>query len=145
MGEMTRERMTAIVSAYGVASARWPEAERAAARDWAAANAEEFAALAQADAALDAALDLDARAAGDDEALVARILAARGDANVVRPQFGRGRASWMQAAALAACAVMGLALGFSNAPAREDYASDLEAAFGAAFDLPVNAGEGAGG
>lgn len=144
MGEMTRERMTAIVSAYGVASARWPEAERAAARDWAAVNAQEFAALAQADAALDAALDLDARAAGDDEALVARILA-RGDANVVRPQFGRMRASWMQAAALAACAVMGLALGFSNAPARDDYASDLDAAFGAAFDLPVNAGEGAGG
>ncbi|TPW02052.1 MAG: hypothetical protein FD124_3528, partial [Alphaproteobacteria bacterium] len=36
-GAMNRERMTAILEAYGAAPARWPEAERAAAQAWAAA------------------------------------------------------------------------------------------------------------
>lgn len=139
MSEMTPARMRAILDAYGATPARWPDAERVAAQDWAARHAEAFAALARADAALDAALDLDARAAGDDGALAERILAARSGANVVRPQFGR--TAWARAAALAACAVLGLALGFANAPLRDDYAGDLDAAFGAAFDL----GEGAGG
>lgn len=139
MSEITRERMRAILDAYGATPARWPEAERAAAQDWAAQNAEAFAALARSDVALDAVLALDARGAGDDDALAARILAARSGDNVVRPHFGR--TAWMRTAALAACAVLGLALGFANAPLRDDYAGDLDAAFGAAFDI----GEGAGG
>lgn len=139
MSGMTRERAAAILSAYGATPSRWPEAERAALEAWAGANGEDFATLVREETALDAALDLDARASGDDVALAARILAARDGANVVRPQFGR--AAWMRAAALAACAVLGLALGFANAPARDDFAGDLDAAFGAAFDL----GDGAGG
>lgn len=136
---MTRARASAILAAYGATPARWPEAERAALEAWAANNAEEFAALVREDAALDVALDRDVRAGGDDAALAARILAMREGGVVVRPRFGR--ASWMRAAALAACAVLGLALGFANAPVRDDYAADFDAAFGAAFDI----GEGAGG
>ena len=50
-------------------------------------------------AMLDAVLDLDRRETSANDDLAARILAARADANVVRPQFGAQRATWMQAAA----------------------------------------------
>lgn len=143
---MTRERMEAILAAYGASPARWPEAERAAAQAWAHANAAAFAAMAREAAALDAALDLDVGEAADDEALAVRILAAR-DGNVIPVRFGAPRPAggWRrQAAALAACAVLGLAIGFAGAPRREDMAMDIDAAFGAAFDLP-GYGDGAGG
>ncbi|KAF0170921.1 MAG: hypothetical protein FD160_3780 [Caulobacteraceae bacterium] len=156
-GAMNRERMTAILEAYGAAPARWPEAERAAAQAWAAAHGAEFATMARAEAALDGLLALDGRESGDDAALAARILAtlAHGDhggdhgGKVLRPDFGRRAAAqgvWRQAAALAACAALGVAIGFTNVRPDEDVAYEMDAAFGAAFQAP-GAGfvDGAGG
>jgi hypothetical protein len=152
MGAMNRERMTAILEAYGAAPARWPEAERAAAKAWAEAHAEDFAAMARGEAALDGMLACDERE-GDDAALMARVLAsAPKEGVVVRPVFGRGAAHgptgsiWRQASALAACAVLGLAIGFANAPADDDAAYEMDAAFGAAFEMPgADMGAGVGG
>ena len=147
---MTRERMEAILAAYGANASRWPEAEREGAQTWAAAHADDFAAMTREAEELDAALAFDARAHGDDEALVERVLATRGG-KVIAGDFGRRRAAndwWGPAAALAACAVLGLAIGFTGAPRNDDFAMDLDAAFdsafGAAFDTP-GYGDGAGG
>jgi hypothetical protein len=142
-GAMNRERMTTILAAYGAAPARWPDAERAAALAWADAHAEDFALIARAEAALDSMLALDRRDVGDDVALFARIVASapdgEGGGDVVRPAFGRREAPhgfWRQATALAACAVLGLAIGFANAPAADDAGHEMDAAFGAAFQMP---------
>jgi hypothetical protein len=147
MSAMNRERMAAILEAYGAAPARWPDAERTAAQAWAGAHAEEFAEMARGEAALDAMLALDARAGGDEAALTSRILASfpNGDrggdhgGNVLRPTFGRRAPApgfWRQAAALAACAALGVAIGFANARPDEDMAYEMDAAFGAAFQSP---------
>jgi hypothetical protein len=146
MGAMTRERMQALLDAYGANALRWPEAEREGAQAWAAAHAEAFAAMAREAEALDAALAFDVRDSADDETLAQRVLAMR-DGNVVAVDFGRGRVAndWRRpAAALAACAVLGLAIGFTGAPRHDDIAMDLDAAFGAAFDMHAY-GDGAGG
>jgi hypothetical protein len=140
---MNRERMTAILEAYGAESTRWPEAERVAALTWVETHPEEFAAIAKAEVVLDELLALDDRDSGGDAALVARVLAAapgggNGD-NVLRPVFGRRAAPadfWRQATALAACAVLGLAIGFANAPAQDDASNEMDAAFSAAFQMP---------
>lgn len=145
---MNRARMEAILEAYGATVARWPEGERAAAQRWAAENAADYAAMARGAQALDDALSFDVRDGVDDEALAARVLAMR-SSTVVAGDFGKRRAAndwWRPAAALAACAVLGLAIGFTGAPQRDDIAMDLDAAFGAAFDMPAAGfGEGAGG
>lgn len=147
-GVMNRARMEAILAAYGASASRWPAHERADAQAWAAENATDFAAMAGEAEALDAALAGDVREHGDDEALTQRILATRAD-NVVAGDFGGRRVAndWRRpAAALAACAVLGLAIGFTGAPRSDDIAMDLDAAFGAAFDMPAAGfGEGAGG
>jgi len=146
MGAMTRERVQAILAAFGANALRWPEAEREAAQAWAAAHAQDFAALVREAEALDAALACDMRDGADDEALAQRVLAMR-NTNVVAGDFGRRRAAndwWRSVAALAACAVLGLAIGFTGAPRNDDIAMDLDAAFGAAFDIP-GYGDGAGG
>lgn len=147
-GAMTRDRMEEILAAYGAKPARWPEAERASAQTWAAENAADFAAMAGEAGALDAALACDVRETADDEALAQRVLATRGD-NVVAGDFDRRRAAndwWRPAAALAACAVLGLAIGFTGAPRNDDMAMDLDAAFGAAFEMPAAGfADGAGG
>jgi hypothetical protein len=145
MMAMTEARAAAILSAYGADPARWPQGERVALAAWAEAHAQDFAALAAQEAALDAALSHDERGGGDDAALAARILAARESANVVRADFGgRSRGPWAQVAALAACAVLGVAIGFTQAPLREGITAEMDAAFGAAFDLQAM-GDGAGG
>lgn len=153
IGAMNRERMTAILEAYGAAPARWPEAERAAAQAWAAANAAEFATMARVEEALDGMLALDRRDGGDEAALMARILASaphgEGGGNVLRPAFGRRAASrsfWREATALAACAALGLAIGFANGRADDDGGYEMDAAFGAAFQsLGADFVDGAGG
>ena len=146
MGAMTLERMEAILAAYGANALRWPDTEREAAQAWADAHAEAFAAMARGAEALDAALAFDVRHSADEDALAQRVLAMR-DGKVVAVKFGRGRVAndwWRPAAALAACAVLGLAIGFTGAPRHDDVAMDLDAAFGAAFDMP-GYGDGAGG
>jgi hypothetical protein len=50
MSKMTSERFLALVAAYGADARRWPEAERAAAQAFAAADPRASAALAEADA-----------------------------------------------------------------------------------------------
>ncbi len=143
LGAMNRERMAAILEAYGAAPARWPDAERTAAQAWAGAHVEDFAEMARDEAALDAMLALDARAGGDEAALTSRILASfpNGDhgGNVLRPTFARRAPApgfWRQAAALAACAALGVAIGFANARPDEEMAYEMDAAFGAAFQSP---------
>lgn len=149
---MNRERIMAILEAYGAAPARWPEDERASAQAWAGANAAEFAAMARAEVVLDAMLALDRRDGGDDAALMARVLASaahgEGGGNVVRAVFGRRSSPhtfWREATALAACAVLGLAIGFANARP-DDAGYEMDAAFGAAFQMPgADFVDGAGG
>lgn len=146
---MNRDRMQAILDAYGVDAKRWPEDERVAAQAWSESHAEDFATMAREAAALDAVLAFDVRDGVDDAALAARVLAMRAGDNVVTGNFTRHSAAndwWRPAAALAACAVLGLAIGFTGAPRGDDIAMDIDAAFGAAFDMQaVGAGDGAGG
>ncbi|MBX3504940.1 MAG: hypothetical protein KF895_05635 [Parvibaculum sp.] len=73
--EITLERFSAIVEAYGASPARWPEAERGAAEAFAASSAEARSLLAVA-GALDAALAA-APVEAPSAALVARLMAAR--------------------------------------------------------------------
>lgn len=144
---MTRERMAEILAAYGASPSRWPAAERGRAEVWARNNAETFASLVREEAALDAALDLDVRPAHDLDALAARIIASASPGNVVHAEFGRTKtAAWRTAAALAACAVLGLVIGFNGAARDGDMSAEIDAAFGAAFDLSAPGfGDGAGG
>lgn len=151
VGAMNRVRMRAILEAYGAAPARWPETERAAAQAWADANDAAFAEMARAETALDGLLALDHRDGGDETALTARILAShfRGGDTVVRPTFGRTTRTnmlWREATALAACAMLGIAIGFASAPSRDDSAAEMDTAFGAAFQMPgADFADGAGG
>lgn len=86
---MTAERFLALVEAYGADARRWPEAERAAAKAFAAARPE------VAQAALAAADDLDAllhasRALQPSMALRDRVLASAADAGLkARREGGR--------------------------------------------------------
>jgi len=140
MGVMTKARAAAILSAYGASPQRWPADERAALEGWARANDTDFAEIARVEAALDTALALDVRDDAGDAALETKVLATAPAGNVVHGDFGRrsrADAWWRPVAALAACAVLGLMIGFNGAQPRDDFAFDVDAAFGAAFDLPA--------
>lgn len=126
---MNEQRFAEIVSAYGAAPRRWPEAERAAAQAFAAAHAAIAEPLLKRAAALDATLDADEAAAPSD-LLAARIL------NTAK--LAPARMDWRPLAALAACAVFGLVAGFGlggMAPRAPTPAPDFtaEQAIGAAF------------
>ncbi len=142
---MTEARFAELLAAYGADAARWPAAEREAAAAFAAQFPERAAALAAPEAALDALLALDERSASPSAALEARILAqAPRGAGVVVPLQRRRVAGQdvRMLAALAACAVLGVALGFTGAPAGDDSLADADAAFGAAFGVMADPGEG---
>jgi hypothetical protein len=62
---MTPERFRAIVDAYGAHARRWPEAERAAAIEWATQHRAQADALLADAAQLDAWLESDTVAAPD--------------------------------------------------------------------------------
>jgi hypothetical protein len=102
--EMNKERLKAIVEAYGAEARRWPEAEREAASAFVDAFPEIAAPLLQETRALDAALDADAAPTHVNDVLAARIAGS----------FKRQRAApdWKPFAALAACALFGLIAGF---------------------------------
>jgi hypothetical protein len=121
---MDRVRFEAIVSAYGGEPRRWPEAERAAAQAYADSHASEFEALLREARALDDVLDADAPVAASD-LLIARVIAKAPRA--VRALFEpRG---W---AALAACAAIGVLVGFGGgalAPAQDESETMIAAAF----------------
>jgi hypothetical protein len=88
MSVMTSERFLALVAAYGADARRWPEAERALARAFAAAHPDVVApALAEADAA-DALLQA-SRVAYPSMALRDRIIASAAGAGLKARREGR--------------------------------------------------------
>lgn len=120
---MDRERFEQIVAAYGAEPRRWPADERAAAEAFATAHADAATLLAEAratDALLEAAQD----AAAPSDLLAARILK--------RAPVAAAPITWRPFAALVACAVLGLALGFGGA-LMAPRASSADAALNAAF------------
>jgi hypothetical protein len=134
---MTPSRFAELLAAYGGDPQRWPADERAAALAFAETRPSEM----EAARALDRALDL-APGAVDADAVAARALAAfQGGAAKVTP-LRRAHAApiW----ALAACALIGLVIGFGAglfAPSDAAYQT-LADAFGGSFYL---AGEESGG
>lgn len=120
---MKAERFKAIVEAYGANPKRWPEAERA--------RAQAFAALPEAVALLAEARRLDAMLDGSDEAAPVNLVFVRGAvASAPTPQAAL---TWRPYAAMAACALLGLALGLGgarNALEQDAAAMAFEIAFG---------------
>jgi hypothetical protein len=102
-----KARFDALLEAYGADARRWPEAERAAAKAFAA----EAPAQMRAEGALDRALDLDG-APVDAELFTARMMrgfpAVAAEAAPARKRGGFAASL----VALAACAVLGIAIGF---------------------------------
>lgn len=114
---MNRDRFEQILEAYGADPRRWPDAEREAAQAFAAADGAEAIKVAT---ALDAALDLARDEAPPSDLLTARILKQRARATDWRgPALG-----------LAACALLGVVVGFGGglATTRADQADALLAA-----------------
>ncbi|MGE3143253.1 MAG: hypothetical protein AB7L65_08010 [Hyphomonadaceae bacterium] len=103
---MNMTRFKAILDAYGAAPRRWPEAERAAAEAFAAAHEECAALLAEA-RALDGVLDA-MEPHAPSELLFARVMRKAPKPALI------ARAAWKPAAALAACAIFGVVLGFGG-------------------------------
>ena len=94
---MTSERFLALVAAYGADARRWPEAERAAARAFAAAEPDAATpALAEADAA-DALLHA-SRMTRPSAALRDRVIASAAEAGLKARREGR---RWLDRLALA--------------------------------------------
>lgn len=125
---MDRERFEHLLKAYGADFARWPAEERQAGEAYAAAHADEVAALRASERALDVMLDTRRTPFADaPELLAARILVAH--------KRERGGFDWRAVAALAACAVFGVLIGYGGglmAPVSDDEA----AYFATAFDAP---------
>jgi hypothetical protein len=137
---MNQTRFDAIIEAYGADPRRWPEAERADAMAWAQARAETI----RAQEALDRALDLYAAPLDLDRFAARALDGFSGDrgANVLTRLPLRRSAGPLWA--LAACALLGIALGFGagrTAPTDAAYET-IAGAFGAAPDA---LGEGANG
>ncbi len=124
---MNRERFEQILAAYGADPRRWPEAERAAAEAFAAANAVAASVVAD-EAGLDRMLDHAAQTS-DTSALAARILAQ------ASPRAAKAFDT-RALIALAACAVFGVIVGYGGgqfAPLAD--ADDYY--FSAAFEAPL--------
>ncbi len=102
---MDAARFEEIVAAYGAEPRRWPEAERADAEAF-AARPEAASMMAEA-GSLDALLDASAEITPLNLAFVRRVIAA-----APKPT---SRLNWRPAAALAASALIGMALGFGGA------------------------------
>lgn len=127
---MDRERFEHLLAAYGGDFRRWPAEERAAAAAFAAQDADAAAALTAAKA-LDEALDHARATPGDTSLLAARVLA-----QAPRPPPWLDKRAML---ALAACAVLGVMLGYGGglmAPVDVD-----DAYFAAAFEAPFLIGE----
>lgn len=132
---MNRERFEQLLEAYGADMRRWPAEKRAGAEIFAAAHAAEIAAALAAARTLDGVLD---RGTVDapPPALASRILA---DAPRARARSAglNQSAGW----ALAACALLGVLLGFGGgmlAPV----ADNDDSYFAAAFEAPPAAAPG---
>ncbi|MET3667858.1 hypothetical protein [Caulobacter sp. 1776] len=108
---MSLERFEDLAEIYGGEIARWPEAEREAARAWLSAHPERASAVLDAASQLDRLLDL-APAQSVDAALLGRLIAAAPQApNTARRWIaGLGAALGLSAAAFAGVA-LGVAVG----------------------------------
>lgn len=131
---MDRNRFEHLLSAYGSDFRRWPAAERAAAAEFLAQHGDSLAAALAEARALDVALDEVRDAPIEDSQLAKRILAA---APRIQSSKRDTRAYW----ALAACALMGVLLGYGGghlaAPAvngQDYFALAFESPFGAPGD-----------
>lgn len=125
---MDRQRFEHLLEAYGADFARWPAEERQAGEAYAAAHADEVEMLSADERALDALLDAHRVAVAAPELLAARVLAAH--------KRQRSAVDWRAVAALAACAVFGVLVGYSGglmAPVADDEA----AYFASTFEMPV--------
>ncbi|NWG53629.1 MAG: hypothetical protein HXY28_07925 [Hydrogenophilaceae bacterium] len=107
---MDQKRFAAIVAAYGADPRRWPDAERADAQTFAAAHAEASAPLLAQARALDQALE-GAPIHAPSDLLTARVMAAHRAGLRAGLIHGPRRA----ALSLAACAAMGVLIGFGGA------------------------------
>lgn len=139
---MDRERFEQLLAAYGADRKRWPEAERAKAAEFLLRHRGEVSTLQDEAAALDAALDEARDTPAPSPDLTARILAA---APPRRAQGFDVRA----ALALAACAVLGVLLGYGGArfapaePLNDDYlVMSFEAPFDGGAELDLSGDEG---
>ena len=146
---MELERFRQLIEAYGAEPARWPAAEREAARRLAASDARAAAMLAEA-AGLDRLLDQAAPLAPpivDAEALIARATAAAQagapGAGLRHRPAGGGRAGsandrglWLRAASLAAAALIGFIVGATQLADT----SDASAADSSSFDFSGGSG-----
>lgn len=122
---MDAARFEQLVAAYGAAPRRWPQGERAAAEAFAKTDAGQRV-LAEA-RTLDAALE-----EAKDEAPISLVLRRKVLASAPKPQAP----PWRAVAALAACAVFGVALGVGGAQRM----GDIRAA-DAALALMADTGE----
>lgn len=124
---MNRERFDQLLAAYGADFRRWPAEARAEGEAF-AAHGDEVADAIRAARALDGALDAGGASVAPSPALASRILAAAPKQRL-RTDFDR-RAGW----ALAACALLGVMLGFGGgmlAPVADSDDSYFSAAFAA--------------
>lgn len=110
MTTMTSRRFARIVDAYGADPRRWPDAERAAACDFAQAHPDEAQARLAAAALLDAGLAADTVEPAD-RSLRRRIIASAQGSGRRRTQGARPRLWWLSGAALAGAGVAGLVAG----------------------------------
>lgn len=135
-------RMAAILAAYGADPARWPADERESARAWMAVHGDDLA-TALADAgALDAVLARDTRGDAPNEALKARVLQGVPGAGETVVPFRTPVRSWNAGAiaALAACAVIGVVIGFNASNYSAESIADADAALGVAFGVEAERG-----
>ncbi len=132
---MNRERFEQLLDAYGADPKRWPSSERAAAEAYAQAHAAEAAVLLREARGLDAAMDAARETVKPDPARVAAILAKAPKPAAGVPQAAR----W----ALAACAVLGVTLGYGGGLMAPTAMADDEAYYlASAFDTPWTLDEG---
>ena len=116
---MQLERFRELVDAYGGDPGRWPQPERAPAAELLARSPEAAALLAEA-GALDRLLDRTQPLAPpivDAEALIARVTAAAQERTPVHPAGAIrpvARGLWLRAASLAAAAVIGFMVGWTQ-------------------------------
>ncbi len=124
---MDRERFVELLDAFGADFRRWPAETRAPAAAYVAANGEAATLIADA-RQLDLVLDTARVGAEPSPALATRILAQAPRSN--RPAFDR-----RAVLALAACAVLGVVLGYGGGLLAPMPAED-DAYFATAFEAP---------
>lgn len=130
--ELTLARFRALRAAYGTHLARWPEAERQAARELLASSEPARREL-QEEAGVDGWLDR-AQVPELDAAVLSRLLAVPSTAPMPRRLRVKRRALWAPALGWAAAAAVGLWLGAESSDESEPVVAELPALEAAGFD-----------